>query len=272
MAGNETQAENNLAELNKMMRSEVQSYLELATSYMNIGYYEDAQNILARLEGKNDFPMIYFYLGYCWLKIGDESKSHDFYSLAAKKPHAYCFPFRKESAEVLESAIKSNPGDAKAAYYLGNLLIERQPEKAIGLWEKSRELDSTFYIVHRNLGFAYKQILKDNKKSMLSYEKALESNNQDPRLLFEMDEIYELNNIPVEQRYQLLKDNEEVVEQYSPSYLRLVTRTVEMGKYDEAIKILEKNSIVQKEGDQELRNTYLNAYTLRCLQYIKKKN
>jgi len=267
----EDQQNESLEELNKLMRNDVQSYLELATSYMDIGSYEEAKNILVRLEGKNDFPMLYYYLGYCTSKLGDEPKSLEYYSLASRKPHEYCFPFRVESVEVLEAAMKANSSDSKAPYYLGNLMFERQPELAISLWEKSREMDGSFYIVHRNLGFAYKQVQKDNEKAMQSYEKALECNNQDPRLLFELDEIYTLNNVSIEKRYQLLKDNEEIAEQYSPTLLRLATRTVEMGKYDEAIAILEKKTIAEKEGDRELRNTYLDAYSLRCLENLEKK-
>ena len=271
MQGNPAKANETREELTGIMRDEVQSYLELATAYMNVDAFQEAQDVLMRLDGKTDFPMLYYYLGHTFYQLDDIEKAKEYYTLAAQKPHKYCFPFREESVPVLETAMKVNPEDANTPYYLGNLLYEKQPERAIALWEKSRELDDSFYVTHRNLGFAYKQVGEDNGKALKSYEKALATNNQDPRLLFELDEVYTLNEVPLKKRYELLKNHQDVASQYSPSYLRLVTRTVEMGEYDEAIDILEKKTIAEKEGDNELRNTYLDAYLLRGLEYLKKK-
>jgi tetratricopeptide (TPR) repeat protein len=99
--------------------------------------------------------MISYYLGYYWSKKGDASKSLDFLKLASKTSPDYCFPFRIEEIGILEYAIKANPSDPKAPYYLGNLLNNFQPEKAVRLWEVSREIDDGFSIVHRNLGYSY---------------------------------------------------------------------------------------------------------------------
>ena len=40
---------------------------------------------------------------------------------------------------MLQHAMKQNPKDAKAPYYLGNLLFDHQPKKAIDAWERSRD-------------------------------------------------------------------------------------------------------------------------------------
>jgi len=52
--------------------------------------------------------------------------------------------------------------------------------------------------------------------------------------------------------------------------LRLATRSVEYGKYDEAINILTTNTINESEGAREMQNAYINAFTLRSLEYIRK--
>src|ERR1019366_832661 len=44
-------------------------------------------------------------------------------------------PFQGEVIDVLRAAIKSNPCDARAPYYLGNLLYDWQPEEATRPWE-----------------------------------------------------------------------------------------------------------------------------------------
>ena len=137
--------------------------------------------------------------------------------------------------------MKSNPKDARAPYYLGNLLYEHQPENAIKEWEKSRKLDESFYIVHRNLGLAYEEIQHDIAKSLVSYEKAVACNSHDARLLFEIDELFEKNKVPTEKKYELLKENKETASLRTETLLRLATRSVEAGKYDEALDILLNN-------------------------------
>jgi tetratricopeptide (TPR) repeat protein len=268
-AGEEQNAAEMQAELLKLMRDEVQSYLELATDYANCGFYQEAINLLSRLEKQgNRYPMLYYYLGYYYAQIGEEQKALTYYQTACEMPHTYCFPFRDESITVLRHAMKSNPKDARAPYYLGNLLYEHQPENAIKEWEKSRDLDDSFYIVHRNLGLAYEEVQQDIAKALASYEKAVVCNSNDARLLFEMDALYEKNKVSPEKKYALLQKNRETAAQRSESLLRLAGRSIEVGKYDEALDILLNNEFPQFEGGREMQDTYLNAYVLRGLKYF----
>ena len=267
--GNNEQAKNNTGELSQIMRDEVQSYLELATDYGDAGFAKEAVDVLSRLEKKgNDFPMLYYYLGYYYSKLGEQDKALAYFKTASGKPHTYCFPFRSESVDVLNLAMKMNPKDARAPYYLGNLYYEEQPDKAIELWQNSRDLDDTFYIVHRNLALAYDKIQNDVPKAIKSMEKAVACNNKDPRLLYEMDELYEKSKASPEKKYELLKNNSETAKRRTETMLRLATRSVEVGKYDEALDILLNNEFPQFEGGREMQDTYLSAYTLRGLKYL----
>ena len=100
-------------------------------------------------------PMVYYYLGYFAEKLGQAQKAAEYYELAMTMPPDYVFPFQNEAIDVLREAMKANPRDARAPYYLGNLLYDWQPEEAAKLWEASAALDSSFAIVHRNLAMAY---------------------------------------------------------------------------------------------------------------------
>lgn len=271
--GNEKQSMENSKELTKIMRDDVQSYLELATNYSNAGFIKEAVDVISRLEKRgNDFPMLYYYLGYYWSKLGDTVKALNYFKTASQKPYTYCFPFRTESIDVLNLAMKMNPSDAKAPYYLGNLYYEEQPQKAIELWEKSRTLDNSFYIVHRNLALAYEEIQNDIPKAIKSMEKAVECNSNDPRLLFEMDMLYEKNKETSEKKYALLKNNSETAKRRTETMLRMATRAVEVGKYDEALDIILNNEFPQFEGAREMQDTYLNAFILRGMGHLEKKN
>ena len=255
-----------------LMRNEVEAYLELATSYANCGLFKEAKDVLMRLElAGNTYPMLYYYLGYYNHLLGDSTASLNYYKKAATMPHNYCFPYRAESVTVLEHAMKANPSDAKAPYYLGNLFYEQQPNRAIKMWESSRELDNSFYIVHRNLGLAYEEIQKANNLAMKSYEKAVANNPSDARLLFELDKIYEKNKVSSQRKYELLKNNNETARMRTETLLRFATRALEVGKYQEAIDIIENNTFPQLEGGREMQDTYLSATTLRGMEHLNSK-
>jgi tetratricopeptide (TPR) repeat protein len=195
----------------------------------------------------------------------------EYYQLASKMPDTYCFPFRAESIDVLRHASQLNPADARAPYYLGNLLYEHQPENAIVEWEKSRSLDDKFYIVHRNLGLAYKEAQNDVPKALASLEKAVACYSDDPRLLFEIDELYEANKVSLEKRYALLKQNHKTAKRRSETLLREAICAVGVGKYDEALDILLNNHFPQFEGGSEMQNTYLDAYVLRGMKRFESR-
>ena len=100
----------------------------------------------------------------------------------------YCFPSRLEEIVILEAAMRANPHDGKAPYYLGNLLYDRRRhDEAIVLWEKSAKLDGNFSIVWRNLGIGYFNIRQQPAKARAAYDRAFKANPTDARLLYERD-------------------------------------------------------------------------------------
>ncbi|HEX2967458.1 MAG TPA: DUF5107 domain-containing protein [Bacteroidales bacterium] len=270
-SGDQTKAAAEMQELTRVMRDDVQSYIELATYYGSCGFYSEAIDVLSRLEKKGEtYPMLFYFIGYYTELNGDKAGALNYYKTASTRPTTYCYPFRAEEINVLEHAMLANPSDARAPYYLGDLLYEHQPEKAVSSWEKSRQLDGSFYIVHRNLAIAYRDIEKNYSKALESMNLAAKYNSDDPRLLVEVDGLYELNRVSPKEKYEFLKARYNTAKLRSDALLRLATRAVEYGKYDEAIKILTTNSIRESEGAREMQNAYMNAYTLRGLESFGK--
>jgi len=271
--GNRAKADADLHILSGWMRDDVIAYLEFATEYMSAGAYAEASEVLGRMETKgNTFPMLYYFLGYLREIQGDKDKALAYYMKANTMPSDYCFPFRSEEVVVLNHAMAMYPEGAKAPYYLGNLYYERQPRRAVELWETSAKLDPKFYIVFRNLGLAYNEIDRDYAKALASMKKAATVSGGDARLLFEIDNLNELNKVSPKDKYEFLKANYATATKRGETLLRLITRAVEYGKYDEALKMLETNSISETEGSRDIQNAYLNSYTLRALAAIGRKN
>ena len=254
----------------------VQSYLEVAIDYGNCALWDEAINWLSLWADSNkkqtcDHPMVYYYLGYFWQKKGNTEKASKYYRIASNMPQDYCFPFRLESIDVLNSAIKNNPSDSFAPYYLGNLFYDNQPKRAIAEWEKSRTLDDTFAIVHRNLGLAYAMIENDIPKAIASLEKAVACNKNDPRLYYELDMFYEIGGVSLEKRLELLEKNHETVIKRDDALSREIALYVQSGKYDEAIKLLKNHHFHTWEGGGQIHDVYVDAHLLRGKERFKDK-
>ncbi|HEX2395139.1 MAG TPA: tetratricopeptide repeat protein, partial [Bacteroidales bacterium] len=264
---------NVLSAIKSRMRDYIQSYLELSIDYANAGFWDDAIHVLsdpglALKEPDNSFPLKYYYLASFWLHKGDTVKATDLLRQAATKPSEYCFPFRLESISILEAAIKMNPSDPKASFYLGNLLFELQPEKAIQNWEISRSIDDSFPLVHRNLGMAYYKTNNDLPKAIASYEKAIGLNSKDQRLLYEADLLQAFARTNPEKRLKVLSDHHEVIanNNVADALSREVMLLVQLGRYDEALKIAENNYFRQWEGVSKAYGSFVDAHLLRGLR------
>jgi len=236
-----------LKQLEKLMRRSVQSYLELALDYGNSGFYDEAIDVLSR------------YLS----KKGQKEKGLELYQRASSLSPDYCFPFRSETIKILRDALKNNPKDSKAAYYLGNSLFEDQPEKALSYWEKSRAINSFFPMVHRNLGLAYAREGKNIEKAIQSMETALNLTKKHARLFFELDQIYELAGKSPEFRLSLLEENHDVVTKNSDALIREISLLIQAGRYDSAIRIMETHHFHVWEGGGRIHNYHVDAHLLR---------
>jgi len=260
--------------LETKMRGEVESYLELAIDYGHCALWDEAIEVLMRpvdkaMDFAGTYPMVYYYIAYFHQQKGDDAAASKYFSRASKMPPDYCFPFRLESIKVLNSAIEHNRSDARAYYYLGNLLYELQPEEAIKMWEKSRQIDDSFAIAHRNLGWAYLRTDRDISKAIDSYEKAVACNSQDPRLYVELDSLYEIGNVALNKRLALLENNHETVITRNDSFGREIMVLVLAQRYDEAIDFLANNHFHVREGGGEIHDVYVDAHLLRGLRHLK---
>jgi tetratricopeptide (TPR) repeat protein len=217
------------------------------------------------------YPLVYYYLGYLAEQRGRPKEATEYFAQGAKMPPDYCFPFRLETVPVLEAALRSDPSDARALYYLGNLLFEIQPERAMECWGKSKELDDRFATVHRNLGWGHYRFRNDIAKAISGYEEAIACDNRDPRLLLELDALYEFGNVAPERRLAALEKNHETVLKRKESLIREIAVLVLCGKYDKAIDYLAGNFFHVREGGGEIHDIYVDAHLLKGLQCLATK-
>jgi tetratricopeptide (TPR) repeat protein len=252
---------------------------ETAAEYLNAGLWSDGAEILSQAiaaapDQTKIQPMIYYYLGYFAEKMNQPQKAAQDYALAAKMPPDYVFPFQNEAIDVLRAAMKANPQDAQAPYYLGNLLFDSQPDEAIALWQASAALDPSNAIVHRNLGVAWSHRKSGNSldKAIAQMELAVSLPHKYAMHFTELDEMYEAEGAAPEKRLALLEDNREVVAQRDDALAREINLLVAMGKFDEAISLLgSKEFSVWEGGSLSVADDWADAHVLRGRQHLQDK-
>ncbi|MGW8179853.1 MAG: tetratricopeptide repeat protein, partial [bacterium] len=171
--------------------------------------------------------------------------------LSAGLPADFCFPNRLEDVLILTAAIRTNPRDARAPYYLGNFwYAHRRHEEAIAAWEQARALDDRFPTVHRNLGLAYYNKLKQPQLALLSLETAFELNPSDGRVLFELDQLYRRVNRPPAERLAFLEQHEHLVAQRDDLTFELINLLNLLHRPQDALDLLMRRNFHPWEGGE----------------------
>ena len=244
---------------------------ETAAEYLDAGLWQDGADALLQMtavapDKSKVNPMTYYYLGYFAGKLGQAQKASEYYRLASAGPPDYVFPFQNEAIDVLRAAINGNGRDARAPYYLGNLLYDWQPEEATKSWLASAAIDPSFAITHRNLAVAYlhRRPEGDPKQAIAELEKAVALDRKYALHFTELDELYEQTGTAIEQRVPLFERNREVVAQRDDAQNRAIALEIAAGRYDEAIRMMTGRPFAAVEGaNLNVAEHWTDAHLLR---------
>lgn len=247
------QSNKRLNEFTTLIRNSFNNYIEYALDYAKAGMYEEAIRLLKVYEdlGNVDTPLLYYYLGWFYFKLNKNEIANKYYKKAAAFAPDYCFPNKIEDMMALGIALRLNPGDSKAFYYLGNYwFANRQYEDAVICWEKSISLNDQFPTALRNLSLAYYNKLKKYDESISLLEKAFELDETDARVLMELDQLYKIQNYSHQQRLTLLEKHLDLIEQRDDLYLERVTLYNQTGNYEKAASLIKERNFHPWEGGE----------------------
>ena len=241
-----------MKELTGLMGKRVHAYIEYALDFAAAGMYEEADILLSRcITVDSTYPMVYYALGYFASLSGNSSKAGKYYTKAAQMPPDRCFPNRIEEVNILSDAMRVNPADAKAPYYLGNFwYAARQYSEAIECWELSAALDSAFPTVLRNLALAYFNRQGEKSKACEALEKAFALDASDARILMELDQLYKKLGRPHIERLSFLEQHPALVEQRDDLFLERITLYNYLGEYEKARQLIASRKFHPWEGGE----------------------
>lgn len=228
--------------------------LDLALDHARAGLWEEAIPLLktAQVEPlSGTAPLVAYYLSYFYEAIGNTAEAARLAGEASAAPTDYCFPARLEEIFILQSALQRDPNDARAAYYLGNLLYDkRRYEEAISAWEQSVAREPSGSIAWRNLGIGYFNVRGDRSKARDAYERAIAANPTDARLIYERDQLWKRWGERAEVRLSELERQRALVLERDDASIELCALYNQTGRSAAALRILEGRRFQPWEGGE----------------------
>lgn len=259
--------------LRKACNAHPATALEVATDYLNAGLWQDGTTLLTEVvAGAADksrvSPLVFYYLGYFAQKLNQPKQAVEYFQKAAKAPTDYVFPFQMEMISVLEAAMAAHPSDSHAPYYLGNLLYDWQPDRAVALWEKSASLGADFPVVYRNLALIYTRQGGQRDKALAALEKAA-SFGGNAMVFNELDKLYEENSVAPEKRLALMETHQSVINR-DEVISREINLAIFAGKADLALQLIQSRFFRAWEGGGRfaLGDSWVNANLARGHQHF----
>ena len=226
-----------------------QTCLDLAFDYAEAGFVGDAEELIEQ----PTHPMLCYAKGWFAESRGDREGTTRAYRAGREAPPDYCFPSTLQEMIVLEAALCHDGGDARAHYYLGNLLYDKsRREEALEHWERACQIDPLFSVPWRNLGMACYNVQRQPVRAIECYEKACAANPSDARLLYELDQLRKRTRCAPEARLAELEKRRDLVDQRDDLTIELVTLYNLTGRSAKALSILRARRFHPWEGGEGL--------------------
>ncbi|WP_263383068.1 DUF5107 domain-containing protein [Granulicella arctica] len=233
-----------------------QRRLDLGLDLRRAGLFDEALAVLnADMPPVNDGSdaMLQYAAADVLSRCGKDEESAGRYRAAAAASADYVFPVRLDELVLLKGAMAKQSADARAPYYLGNLLYDRRRhDEAIEAWERAVELDPKFPTAWRNLGFAYFNVRGDERRALAAFAKARELSPHDARILYEQDQLLKRTGASSDERLCMLEDEGELVPCRDDLSYELILLLNSKGRPAAALKVLESRQFGPWEGGEGL--------------------
>ena len=216
--------------------------IDLALELCAMGARDKALELLALDE--SGFPMVDYHKAYLTHDRADLEKAFSASPL-------YCFPNRIEDIPVLKYAIKANPRDFKAPYYLGCLFYDRERhEDAVQCFRLSIGRGADFPTPYRNLALLSYNVLKNAEEAMALMKKAFAMDETDARILYELDLLKKRTGVSPAERRKALEERMPLTESRDDLYLEYITLLNLTGDCEEALRRILSHRFHPWEGGE----------------------
>lgn len=245
------------------IRTEIahETYLEIATHYVNMGLREEAVWVLRQSPPS---PMVYFRLADL-LKESAPEQSRTYMFDAAKLSPEFVFPFREEDIPLLRWVISLRPVDWRPRYYLGLLYWGKgRHEEALALLNECRDPDSpAFYLARASL--------RENREGVLAdLEKALTLDRGSWRAWHHLVSYLERSG-EYDRALALAREANSALPDQIVLRMDFATALYNTRRFAECLDVLKGARVLPYEGSWEAQDLYLRANLQSGMSALKNK-
>lgn len=274
--GKKDEAERVFKQLARLLRREPDAALELAFDYLSAGQVQDALRAaqMVVMTAPVDYlttdifnPVVCYAVVYLLEQSGRTEDRQTLFRACNKGNFAYVFPHRLEEVTILQAALKANPDDGRAAYFLGNALASKlRFKEALEAWRVAVQFDSQNAVAHRNYARALAQVEGKNEEAVVAMERALALTPDDHHLYVELDQLL-AGMKQTEHRIKLLEGASEKARARPALLQSLAAAYVDAGRFADAIRVLEQNTFTSGEGEGAALGIYRRAQLALAKQH-----
>ena len=232
--------------------------LELAIKYFNLGEKEEAVQILSEMA---DHPISKYWLAF----LTDNQSVLD--EAVAASP-ALVYPYRNETAEVLEWAMKLN-NSWKTKYYLAILNWSKGNVTEAGELFSLCGSEPDYAPFYLTRGSFYKAFMPE--KTEADYIHALSLDHAQWRTYHVLVDLY----IRTEKNPEALDMASQAKKRFPDNYITGFDYARSLyfnGQYSECLKVLKRLNFLPNEGSRSGHDTYRSASIMSAIQQYKKGN
>ena len=238
-----------------------ETFLQLAVNYFNYGLTGDALQVLQKAPSN---PLVFYWQAYLYHLSAKEKKAATLLKKAEKLSPYLVFPFRRETAEVLQWAVSKN-NHWKSRYYLALIYWNRgKIKKAASLFDscENKAEYAPFYVTRAKF---FKST--NLQKAIRDCQKAIELDKNEWRARIMLSALYDESGDQtkslktVETVYRKNPDDYRLAVPYAKALYR-------SGKYPECLSVLDKTDVLPFEGAGGTRRLFHNAHLMRAMQYF----
>ncbi len=239
--------------------------LDIAFDYSDAGLYHDAYHLLYeynQYRKNNVSPILFYYIGYFARLTGNSELTDKFYKKGSNADEAFCFPSLYWEKIILLDVISTNPKDASAMLYLGNLLYgkTKQYKDALKYWSIAAEIEPNNVQLLRNISIARFNLDNNDGSSFDYLNKAAAIEPDNLQLCYEQNLLAELSNFSFDERTALMEKQKVDFSQWDDLYLQKVHLKNQIGEWKSVLDLLSKHKFVPCEGgEHSIANEYLSA-------------
>jgi len=259
---------NSFTQWNKNMQDIDNDYLEIASLFVNAGWFEDGINLLSLIQNQKN-PLVNYYLAWFYSNKDQPEKATELITKANGLSLDYCFPYRSETEKVLQYLIKADPKNKNVCYLLGNLLYDKRPDEAMNYWKLAISNNDDFPMAWRNLAFGAYYHDGNTTEAVRYIKKAIEKDPTQALWYAELENYYDHSGEDFRECLAIMEKHIDVLINDINAPKSLVKLYLLAGEYDKAINLLSTHHFRTWEGGRETYYYWVDAHSLKALDQMK---